>query len=42
MTVPGEFRPINLRRLVQPFARRWPLLAAAIVVPVVLVWTAAG
>ena len=42
MTAAGEFRPIDLRRLVQPFARRWPLLAAAIVVPVVLVWTAAG
>ena len=37
-----DFRPINLRRLMQPFARRWPLLVAALVVPVALVWTMTG
>jgi uncharacterized protein involved in exopolysaccharide biosynthesis len=39
---PGEFRPIDLRRLVQPFRHRGPLLAAAILMPVAVVWTAAG
>jgi len=40
--LPGEFRPIDLRRLVRPFARRRRLLAAALLVPVVAVWIAAG
>lgn len=37
-----EFRPISLRRVLQPFAGRLPLLAAAMLLPAMIVWTASG
>ncbi len=36
------FRPISLRRLVQPFVGRWQALLAATVIPVVAIWIASG
>ncbi len=38
----AEFRPISLRGLLRPFAGRWLLLAAAILLPAAAAWTAAG
>ena len=38
----AEFRPINLRRVIQPFVGRWPALLAATLLPVIAIWTASG
>jgi hypothetical protein len=38
----AEFRPINLRRMIQPFVGRWPALLAATLLPVLVVWTASA
>jgi succinoglycan biosynthesis transport protein ExoP len=39
---PTEFRPIDLRRVVQPFVGRGWALAAATLLPVLVVWIASG
>ena len=38
----AEFRPINLRRVIQPFLGRWPALLAATLLPVLAIWTGSG